>query len=439
MNNNKKIYIIIILGIISILVCILILIYFLTKHISRKDLCYNVTCPNDQICVDGKCSRKDLCYNVTCPNDQICVDGKCSHKDLCYNVTCPNDQICVDGKCSHKDLCYNVTCPTDQICVDGKCILYKSACFDNSIDPGIPLLDQKNHTFQITGKDNNNYNTCLQIVNGGTQTLWINWIVEETNKINSYPGPIGSATGIFSTKWTYYLNNPIEGSYKSTNNWSWANDITHAEGIFEIPPNKYVLLPYFGVSARIAGALGCSNTKSNCKIGSGGTQSPQTLIEWTWTPSGNDVIDCSTVDGYALPVRIQYLKEDNSSTTTILGKFTKENCKLGGKQIIDKDGNYLGCQSPCSAGVGWKGINQDINSQVCCKDKYNKPETCHPNRIPVAKQFINPWCDSITNMFSLNNKRLGYCYAYDDEAGSIKDHQKYNSLIKVIFCTDGFS
>ena len=42
-------------------------------------------------------------------------------------------------------------------------------------------------------------------------------------------------------------------------------------------------------------------------------------------------------------------------------------------------------------------------------------------------------------MFAMDGKRVGYCYAYDDEAGSITDHErgltdKSAPRIKVTFC-----
>lgn len=344
--------------------------------------------------------------------------------------------------------------------------LYKSSCFEESIDPGLPISKQKEYSFSVTGSDGKSYNTCLQIVNGGSQDMWINWLVGESPKTPSsrYPGNVGSADGIVASAWSNALSNPKAKSYNPGKNmWNWQNDVGHSEGMFLLPKGKYVLLPYMGTSVRIAGALGCSSTPKNgvdCQIARGGTPSPQTLVEWTWTPSGPDVIDSSFVDGYALPMRIQYLTE-KESYKTILGKATKKDCSPSGKIIYDKDNKYLGCKSPCSSGInGVKGItNQTVLDQVCCAGTYNKPCTCHPcdglsgtalkkctsndgglcyKGIPVAKDILNPWCDKISDMFNVNGKRLGYCYAYDDDAGSIVDHNKYDSIVKVVFCTDGF-
>jgi len=311
---------------------------------------------------------------------------------------------------------------------DGTCNTHSSPCFDESIDAGISLIDQKKYTFSVKSpNDNNTYNTCLQVANGSSdKTIWINWLVfEEADKITE---------SNFYSAWKDALNNPQQG-YTPQNQWAWMNDNSHPEGWFELPPNKYVLLPYMGTSGRVAGALGCENTGDSdlgnpiimCDVGQGGAPSPQTLIEWTWTPAGPDVIDCSTVDGYSLPVRLEYLKE-NGTHQNILGKFTEDKCSNGGFPI--KIGQkYVGCKSPCS---------HTNDEKECCAGVYDKPDTCHPNGVPVS-QLIEPWCNSITAMFSYNNKRIGYCYAYDDEAGTINDHEKYNSIVKVTFCTDGFS
>jgi hypothetical protein len=312
---------------------------------------------------------------------------------------------------------------------DGTCNTHSSPCFDESIDAGISLIDQKKYTFSVKSpNDNNTYNTCLQVANGSSdKTIWINWLVfEEADDIND---------SNFYSAWKDALNNPQQQGYTPQNQWAWMNDNSHPEGWFELPPNKYVLLPYMGTSGRVAGALGCENTGDSdlgnpiimCDVGQGGAPSPQTLIEWTWTPAGPDVIDCSTVDGYSLPVRLEYLKE-NGTHQNILGKFTEDKCSKGGFPI--KIGQkYVGCKSPCS---------HTNDEQECCAGEYDKPDTCHPNGVPVS-QLIEPWCNSITAMFSYNNKRIGYCYAYDDEAGTINDHEKYNSIVKVTFCTDGFS
>ena len=206
-----------------------------------------------------------------------------------------------------------------------------------------------------------------------------------------------------------------------------------------------MLLPYHGISVRVAPAAGCNASSSiggkvdptagrailaTCTSSRGGTPSPQTLVEWTFTRTPPDVIDTSFVDGYSMPVRLEY-KTEKSRFKTILGKMTESGCvKGGGKKVMDKKGNYAGCQSPCSA-TG--------DARACCSDQYGTPATCHPNGKP-ASPALPPWCDAVTRMFhDADNRRVGYCYAYDDDVGSIIDQEKgiVNEdapRVKITFC-----
>lgn len=388
-----------------------------------------------------------------------------------------DDDASTSSPTANPVLLCNPACVLPEVCVNGKCQLVlsgKSACFDVNVNPGLPIADQRTFDFQVVGTDKKVYHTCLQIVNGGTRTMWITWLASEPSSYSGpYPGPLGSATGTFATEWTKALSNPKGGSFDaSAVNWSWQNGKDAAQGVFELPAHTHVLLPYFGSSARIAGALDCSTVPVNrvdCSISRGGAPSPQTLVEWTWKPAPPDVIDGSAVDGYALPVRIEYLKCSNSADTccdselkcsdefnTILGKFNESLCEPSGK-MINADGSYAGCQSPCSAGIGGvPGVdNVDILNQVCCRVPYNLPCTCHPctkltgpafaacvasgtacsGGIPVANAVLDPWIDSITTQSS----KLFYTYAYDDENASITDQEKFNSLVKVTVCTDFFT
>lgn len=108
---------------------------------------------------------------------------------------------------------------------------------------------------------------------------------------------------------------------KGLQNYNWMNDPSHEMGLFKLEGyGDYVELPYIGVSVRVAPSPGCtSNLPSGsvsatqghqviatCHSSQGGTPSPQTLIEYTYTPSPNDVIDSSFVDGYSMPVRLEY-------------------------------------------------------------------------------------------------------------------------------------
>lgn len=288
---------------------------------------------------------------------------------------------------------------------------YDSPCFKESEDVGIPIENQE----AVSG-----HPASIQIVNASTEDMWIQWTGS------------GTLSGDMPTMWKDELDKV------GIKNYMWQNDPTHPMGVFKLEAGSYVVLAYIGISMRIAALLGCKDAEftgqgslgTNCQVG----VYPQTLVEWTYSEDPEDrenydVIDSSFVDGFSLPVRIEYLTK-GGSYTTILGKLTEQGCEEGGGYDVEYDGQYAGCKSPCAA------TGED---DVCCQGIYDTPEKCHPGGIPVAADVLDPWCDSITNMFSLDGKRLGYCFSYDDERGSILDHEKTNSRIKVVFCTDGFS
>ena len=79
----------------------------------------------------------------------------------------------------------------------------------------------------------------VAIVNAAGAELWIQWLVSETDD-----GPLATA-------WTAALD-----AAKRPNFW-WMNDGTHAMGLFSLPAGGHVLLPYFGVSVRVAPSPGC--------------------------------------------------------------------------------------------------------------------------------------------------------------------------------------
>ncbi len=283
---------------------------------------------------------------------------------------------------------------------------YDSPCFKESADAGIPIEDQD----AVSG-----HPASIQIVNSSKEDLWINWTCG------------GSLSSDVPTMWSSELDQA------GIKNYMWKNDSTHSMGVFKLAAGSYVVLAYIGNSVRIAALMDCKDAqftdqesiKENCQVG----VYPQTLVEWTYTPSGTDVIDSSFVDGFTLPVRIEYLTE-SGKYNTILGKLTEQGCEEGKGGKIESAGKYGGCKSPCAA------TGRD---DACCAGAYDTPEKCHPGGVPVAEDVLDPWCNSISNMFSIDGKRLGYCYSYDDEAGSIVDHERTNSRIKVIWCADGFT
>eukprot|EP00928_Gymnodinium_smaydae_P073148 TRINITY_DN56390_c0_g1_i1.p1 TRINITY_DN56390_c0_g1~~TRINITY_DN56390_c0_g1_i1.p1 ORF type:complete len:347 (+),score=44.50 TRINITY_DN56390_c0_g1_i1:50-1090(+) len=293
----------------------------------------------------------------------------------------------------------------------------RSSCFDHSVVEGSDIAAQS-----AVGDHGS-----ISIVNGASGELWIQWMSSEADN------------GPFALAWTSALK------AAGVSNYWWMNDASHSMGLFKLAPHASVLLPYMGVSTRVAPSVGCNAGTSpqgklsgeagraivaSCSSSRGGTPSPQTLVEWTFTPSPYDVIDSSFVDGYSMPVRLEYKKQKSQGYTTLLGLLDEASCSEGGGVVVrGGSGKFEGCQSPCSA----TGSPAD-----CCAGAYNRPETCHPGGHPVSPA-VPLWCDAITRMFSKGGKRLGYCYAYDDEAGSIVDHEKgiqdsSAPRVKVTFC-----
>ena len=125
-----------------------------------------------------------------------------------------------------------------------------------------------------------------------------------------------------------------------------------------------------------------------------------------------------------------FARAGGGGLTTLLGTMSEAACAAaGGKQLHDASGGFAGCQSPCSA---------TDDPKACCAGAYDTPETCHPGGTP-ASAAVPGWCDAISKMFAKDGKRVGYCYAYDDDAGSITDHERGLTdqsapRIKVTFC-----
>ena len=192
----------------------------------------------------------------------------------------------------------------------------------------------------------------IQIVNGTNDTLWINWTTSEQSQ-----GPMTNA-------W----NAKLKTAGIPYN--SWQNDPTHAMGLFQLNIGQSVILEYMGISSRIAPVVDCTGDlsqsvvsmawiKQNCTGSTSGTPSPQTLVEWTYSADPitrrGDVIDSSFVDGFSLPLKIEYKKDTTPiAYTTILGNLDLNNCdSIGGKVV------GVSCQSPCSQNI-------PMTPELCC-------------------------------------------------------------------------
>ena len=288
-----------------------------------------------------------------------------------------------------------------------------SPCFTNSHYVGIPLETQ--NTFSVMGNNNKNYQTSIQIASATRHPIWISWISDN------------SPQGSVKEKWMEHLN------IKQMLNSAWTNDLSHDSGIFYLQPGQYVELPFTGHSVRITGSAGCDMDLfvedpklliPSCEIGAGGPSSPQTLLEWTWSPGFADVIDVSCVDGFSLPLRLEY-QSDKNVKKTIKASFTKNDCSTWKRNSTLL---YQGCASPCSVSG---------NEIDCCSGSFSTPQTCHQNGIPVSTD-VQRYLGGISKMVQdENNKRAAYAFAYDDSSGSITNHDKFNAKVKVTFCDDG--
>ena len=277
--------------------------------------------------------------------------------------------------------------------------------------------------------------TSLQIYNSSDSEIWINWLANET--------ATQEKNGLsFNNEWSNVLKN-LGITYVSK-----IDDI-YSKGYFKLVSKNSVLLPYFGISVRIAPALDCTlnaDQTATCKISAGGTPSPQTLFEYTWTPTGADVIDCSYVDGFSLPARLDYVtkRSPDPSVTSVYANCSKTICPP--QYRIIKDGKYAGCASPCSYENNFPDDQKDYQqiNEVCCKAQCDTPPLCtvgctntDTNNTIVSPYVVN-WCNLVKSMTlstpTPENGQPAYCYAYDDKKGSIVDQEKINTRIKITFC-----
>lgn len=95
-------------------------------------------CPNNDVCINGKCEPPGCYTEQTCADGKVCINGKCEdnpckNKQCKDNETCrPSDglcvpvcdckpgQVCNNGVCEANP-CDGKTCPQGQICKNGNC------------------------------------------------------------------------------------------------------------------------------------------------------------------------------------------------------------------------------------------------------------------------------------------------------------------------------
>lgn len=287
-----------------------------------------------------------------------------------------------------------------------------SACFNDSINVGIPLKEQ-------CQADTNP--SSIQIVNGSNDTRWFFWSINENEN------------SMFHKSWINTLSSQrIPYS-------TWSKDELIMMGIFQLEPKTCILLPFLGIGVKFMPVTDCPDNLTldnlidgeqffnKCWVSSCGLEMPKTLVEWSYTPNEMDQINISVVEGWSRPCRIEYIDNSQQIKSIKMGKFSKPGCiDCKGKSFPTRSGLYSSCSIPCS--------DKNIKSEILNEKDYCSTTTCYPNT-NIQDNVCSPkWCAGLRNFFSLNTENLGYCYGYKQKSKSINDYQKNNSRIKIIFC-----
>ncbi len=173
------------------------------------DLCKDVSCPEGQICKNGKCTctTGKLCNNKCIPSNSCCKDSECPSKKCdegkcapilqCdYNEAfkdgecgCATDYTyCKEqGKCIQKgDCCVHSQCPSFERCVETN--LRTSFCLKLDEKKVCRLIADNNRTEVITIKDNEFRVTPKDWLSNGGITVHFNNenITILSNKTESY-------------------------------------------------------------------------------------------------------------------------------------------------------------------------------------------------------------------------------------------------------------
>ncbi|PON97444.1 Thaumatin [Trema orientale] len=138
----------------------------------------------------------------------------------------------------------------------------------------------------------------------------------------------------------------------------------------------------------------CGSGEIECK-GTGAIP-PASLVEFTLAPnSGQDFYDVSLVDGFNLPVLV---KPEGGSGG---GGCNSTSCPASVNDVCPDelavkggDGSVIACRSACLA------FDQ---SQYCCRDEFNSPNTCKPSEY---SRLFKTQCPQ------------AYSYAYDDRTST---------------------
>jgi hypothetical protein len=130
-------------------------------------------------------------------------------------------------------------------------------------------------------------------------------------------------------------------------------------------------------------------------------QTPASLAEITFNgDKGQDFYDVSLVDGYNLPIKMRPMansfKKDGGGQydCTEAGCSSDLNKQCPGELQVKAKNKVVGCKSACEA------LKKD---EFCCKGKFDKPETCPPNKYSKIFKQACP---------------TAYSYAYDDKTST---------------------
>lgn len=299
----------------------------------------------------------------------------------------------------------------------------------------------------------------LQLVNGGSQTMWIRYDGDGINVGQHYD-------------WKNFITQPSALNGNKAHAWNALNAhgmVGQGNG-FKLEPGEYQMLPFSSSACWAGASLGCGAYGENCSVspdgrgaGTGATPKgqPNTLFEWT----APGVWDASLVDGFGMPLKVEVDGCGSPGTGSASDcnvhhpekvrpisylQLDPDNCP---NKIINANGQYLGCKSMCGC-------------QNAAKDAGKETDPQCPGMTSVSSILNNPhapggycgcpqsdcvawlrglfsrdaagirYCNAVTAMTKGDHDtRAVYCQAYDDQAGT----RSYgNGVIKVTFCDKGF-
>jgi len=276
----------------------------------------------------------------------------------------------------------------------------------------------------------------LQIVNGGTATMWIRY----------------AGTGISVGErmdWKPFITSASVLNGHRAHPWS---DTLPGQGYgFRLCTGDYQIVPYSGSAAWFGGALGCGRDGQGCGVNPlGRGQQPTTLFEWTNTEYG--VWDASMVDGFQIPMQVQV----QGVPTTYL-RCQESLCP---NKQLDSEGRYVGCKSMCACQgpQPYSGkADPDCPGMTVLSDMPSFPSIpaneearkwgycgcsvagCSPwlNDLFSEDKAGEAYCDAVTKMTAnAQGQRSVYCQAYDDKSGTRSNGK---GIIKVVLCNEGFT